>query len=58
MPLLGQNPEIVNSIQAFWNQLESKPVAIVVVTAHWQEKNVTVSSAEQPDLLYDYGGFP
>jgi aromatic ring-opening dioxygenase catalytic subunit (LigB family) len=34
------------------------PRAILCVTAHWEAPVVTVSSAAQPGMLYDYGGFP
>ncbi|KAG4027437.1 hypothetical protein MFRU_030g00730 [Monilinia fructicola] len=34
------------------------PKAIVLVTAHWVETQPHISSAQQHDLLYDYGGFP
>ncbi|KAG9238998.1 Extradiol ring-cleavage dioxygenase, class III enzyme, subunit B [Amylocarpus encephaloides] len=36
----------------------SAPKAIVLVTAHWQTKVPTISSASKHDLYYDYGGFP
>jgi len=39
-------------------RLPERPKAIVVVSAHWETDVVTVSTAEHPDLLYDYGGFP
>jgi aromatic ring-opening dioxygenase catalytic subunit (LigB family) len=38
--------------------LPETPKAIVVVTAHWEEAEFTVSSAPKHDLLYDYSGFP
>ncbi|KAF0684415.1 hypothetical protein As57867_023526, partial [Aphanomyces stellatus] len=39
--------------------LATKPAAIVVVTAHWETiPEVTISSGESHDLLYDYYGFP
>jgi 4,5-DOPA dioxygenase extradiol len=35
------------------------PAAIVVVSAHWQERSpIRVTSAAQPELIYDFGGFP
>jgi aromatic ring-opening dioxygenase catalytic subunit (LigB family) len=34
------------------------PRAIVVVTAHWEEKVPTISSAAKHSLYYDYYGFP
>lgn len=38
-------------------QLPVAPRAVLVITAHWEEKNFTVSSAAQPGMLYDYHGF-
>ncbi len=38
--------------------LPRPPVAIVVVSAHWMEPHLGVTSAAQPDLIYDYSGFP
>lgn len=35
-----------------------KPDAIVVVSAHWEEASVNVTTGEQPKLIYDYYGFP
>lgn len=32
--------------------------ALLVVSAHWEEDNVTVQSVEKPPLLFDYYGFP
>ncbi|KAK7112437.1 uncharacterized protein [Littorina saxatilis] len=32
--------------------------AILVISAHWEEKTVTVQTTPQPDLYYDYYGFP
>ncbi|KAH8885866.1 Extradiol aromatic ring-opening dioxygenase [Thozetella sp. PMI_491] len=34
------------------------PRAIVVVTAHWQQRQPTISSGKSHDMYYDYGGFP
>ncbi|KAK8190305.1 extradiol ring-cleavage dioxygenase class iii protein-like protein subunit B [Phyllosticta capitalensis] len=34
------------------------PRAIVLVTAHWSERQPTISSARRHGLYYDYGGFP
>lgn len=36
----------------------SAPRAIVLVTAHWGERQPTISNANKHELLYDYGGFP
>ncbi|PVH68732.1 Extradiol aromatic ring-opening dioxygenase [Cadophora sp. DSE1049] len=34
------------------------PRAIVLVTAHWSEREPTISNGETHKLLYDYGGMP
>jgi 4,5-DOPA dioxygenase extradiol len=34
------------------------PKAIVVISAHWQEPGIRIASAAQPELIYDFGGFP
>lgn len=35
-----------------------RPRAILVISAHWEEKEVAVQKQEHPPLLYDYYGFP
>ncbi|WFD35072.1 phospholipase C, partial [Malassezia cuniculi] len=39
-------------------QSERAPSAVIVVTAHWQEREPAVSSGRKHGLLYDYVGFP
>jgi aromatic ring-opening dioxygenase catalytic subunit (LigB family) len=38
--------------------LPQTPEAIVVITAHWEEKDFSLSSNPNPDLYFDYYGFP
>ncbi|HEY1942276.1 MAG TPA: class III extradiol ring-cleavage dioxygenase [Roseiarcus sp.] len=38
--------------------LPEPPKAFVVVTAHWEEPQITVSTSPGPSMLYDYYGFP
>ena len=40
------------------NTLPEKPKAIIVVSAHWLSHDIKITGAAQPDLIYDYGGFP
>ncbi|MDR2196079.1 MAG: dioxygenase [Gallionellaceae bacterium] len=43
------------------NEIESrygKPRAILAISAHWEERQVTVQKRAHPGLLYDYYGFP
>ena len=35
-----------------------KPKAILMISAHWEEAEFTVSSAQNPPMIYDYSGFP
>ena len=59
MPLLGDENHL--ALTAFMRSLGNelpRPSAIVVVTAHWEEKVATISSSPSPGMLYDYSGFP
>ena len=41
-----------------WTQKMSKPKAILIVSAHWEEAPTTLSAPEgHSDLVYDFGGF-
>ena len=57
LPLLG-DPGHQNLI-AMLKELTPpiKPAAILVVSAHWEEKMPTVTSGAAPSLIYDYFGF-
>lgn len=35
-----------------------RPSALLIISAHWQEPQFTVSSAEKPTTVHDFGGFP
>lgn len=39
-------------------QIMPTPNAILAVSAHWLTDKPTVSMAEQPETIYDFGGFP
>ncbi|MCO6440613.1 MAG: dioxygenase [Nitrococcus mobilis] len=39
-------------------QVGGKPKALMVVSAHWETAAFTVNGQVQPELLYDYEGFP
>lgn len=39
-------------------QVGGKPAAVLVVSGHWEEAQLTLSSNAQPGMIYDYGGFP
>jgi aromatic ring-opening dioxygenase catalytic subunit (LigB family) len=39
-------------------RLPATPRALLVVSAHWEEKVPTVTASPHPPLVYDYSGFP
>jgi aromatic ring-opening dioxygenase catalytic subunit (LigB family) len=45
-------------LAALPGRLPTKPKAVLVITGHWEAAAFTVSTAEHPSMLYDYGGFP
>lgn len=59
LPLLGDaaHREMIAGLGAI-KALLSRPTAIILVSAHWEERDVNITAASQPALLYDYGGFP
>ena len=64
MPLLGEPNHrsltqfLTNIEKTYLAQLPSKPTAILMISAHWEESVTTLSSAAAPSMLYDYSGFP
>ena len=36
----------------------AKPKAILMISAHWYSSRLQVSSGEQPEMIYDFYGFP
>ena len=59
LPLLGDpaHEEMVQSLRSIAAATE-RPAAIVVVSAHWEERVATITSAASPPIIYDYYGFP
>lgn len=55
-------PDAWHAMADFLKRLASTlprtPKAIVVVSAHWLAPQFTVTSGSQPELIYDYHGFP
>lgn len=40
------------------DSLPARPRAILMVSAHWRTQGFCVTAGEQPELIYDYYGFP
>lgn len=59
LPILGDSRH--DKMVAFLREIVSKlgePSAILVVSAHWEEDQATITSGSQPGIIYDYYGFP
>lgn len=59
LPLLHDeaHKELVTSLIRMAASIE-KPSAIIVISAHWEMTRPTITSANNPGLIYDYSGFP
>lgn len=59
LPLLGDegHKEMVECLQSVTSKI-GKPSAIIVISAHWEDQAVTITSGANPPLIYDYYGFP
>lgn len=59
LPILGDpgHKAMVEFMVELPNRLR-KPDAILVVSAHWEEREATLLGAENPPMFYDYYGFP
>lgn len=59
MPLLGDKShnEMIDCLKNLAASFHP-PDAIVVVSAHWEEKIATITAGQAPSLIYDYYGFP
>lgn len=59
MPLLGDpaHAEMVSLLQDIAATI-ARPSAIIMVSAHWEERRPTITGGPNPALIYDYSGFP
>lgn len=39
-------------------QVGTTPRAVLMVSAHWEEPEFTLTASPRPPMIYDYGGFP
>lgn len=60
LPLHGTDPTETRELAAYLRSIGDvpRPRALLVVSAHWEESQVTVNTGPAPGMLYDYGGFP
>ena len=59
LPLLGDgaHAEMVSCLKEIAEKI-TKPSAILLISAHWEESISSITSAQQPSLIYDYYNFP
>ena len=59
LPLMGDegHREMVEHLRAIGEQVQ-RPSSIIMVSAHWEEEIVSITSGARPELIYDYSGFP
>ncbi len=59
LPILGDpsHQAMVDFMRNLPSRL-NKPNAVLVVSAHWEERAATLMSAPTPPMFYDYYGFP
>ena len=59
MPLLGdKDHQAMNDFLKQVTPTLGQPSAILVISAHWEEEQATITSSKTPSIIYDYGGFP
>lgn len=59
LPLMGDKGH--ESLIAFLKEIAKElgePSAIVIVSAHWEESQPTITSGSHPKIIYDYSNFP
>jgi aromatic ring-opening dioxygenase catalytic subunit (LigB family) len=59
LPILGDPSHA--ALTRFMQEIPARlgrPRAILVISAHWEEPQASLTAAVQPELIYDYYGFP
>lgn len=54
----GMYDRLAQSLRDMPRQLGERPKAVLVISAHWEEREFTVMAAARPPMVYDYSGFP
>lgn len=50
--------ELQQHLEGIGDTLPARPSAIIVISAHWEESDIVITSGSAPGLIYDYYGFP
>lgn len=54
----AEQAELAHYLRSIASLPKTQPLALLVISAHWEEAVPTVMSGPNPPLLYDYYGFP
>lgn len=59
MPLLGDpsHHDLIHFLKSLQSELQQAK-AVLVITAHWETKTPAITAQQNPELVYDYYGFP
>src|SRR5262245_53887380 len=57
-PMLAIEPRETGAVLAALGRSLTRPKGIVMVSAHWETRGPMVSTAEEPETIHDFGGFP
>lgn len=59
LPILDDpsHDKMIGFMKSLPNKLK-RPDSIIVISAHWEEEIITIQSGSEPDMVYDYYGFP
>lgn len=57
-PSFALDPGVAGPALTTFGSTLPKPEAIIVLSPHWQSQGLWVSSAETPETIYDFSGFP
>jgi 4,5-DOPA dioxygenase extradiol len=56
-PFLLDDPQWVGELHA-WAEALPRPTAILMLSAHWEERPITLGATRPVPLVYDFYGFP
>ena len=50
--------QMAEFLKGISSRLPRRPKAVLIISAHWQTPEFSITTSMQPDLIYDYYGFP
>jgi aromatic ring-opening dioxygenase catalytic subunit (LigB family) len=59
LPLMGDpsHQGLVTQLKT-WSKIIKRPKAILLISAHWETSQPSITAGANPSLIYDYSGFP